>query len=246
MKRTLLVTMLFLLVGMSTCADETNELTGDGIVTVGIYVDEQASGICYIAAENMFKWMGFETKRIYAATINSGAFEHIDIFYFPGGGYGSAISDSGLQMLRDVIASGRSYIGTCGGAYFARYLGIFPGLVTGPVPGLDIGMCEVYLMKPHPITDDQPASLWILYFDSPYFVPDSGAAVDTIGFYNVSGYPALVACEYGAGRVFLTGPHPEWEENDNRDGVSAYDIFDDVESDWPMMHNAARWCLYDL
>jgi glutamine amidotransferase-like uncharacterized protein len=246
MKRTLPVIALILLMCISTCSNETNELTGDGIVTVGIYADENASGICYIAAENMFKWMGFETKRIYASTINDGNFEHIDIFYFPGGGYGSAITDTGLQMLRDVIAEGRGYIGTCAGAYFAEYLGIFLGSVGAPVPGLDFGMCEVYLVKPHPITDDQPASLWILYINSPYFEPDSGATVDTIGFYNISGYPALVACEYGTGRVFLTGPHPEWEENDTRDGVSAYDSFDDVESDWPMMYNAARWCLYDF
>ncbi len=246
MKSTLLFALMIMIIGSVNCTDKTNELTGDGIVTVGIYADEGASGICYIAAENMFKWMGFETKRIYASAINNGDFEHIDIFYFPGGSYGSAISDSGLQLLREAIASGRGYMGTCGGAHFARYLGIFPGVVTGPVPGLNIEMCEVYLLKPHPITDDQPANLWILYYNSPYFLPDSGAIVDTIGFYNISGYPALVACEYGTGRVFLTGPHPEWEEDDDRDGVSAYDSFDDVESDWPMMHNAARWCLYDL
>ncbi len=228
------------------CADEIHELTGDGIVTIGIYVDEGASGICYIAAENMFEWMGFETRRIYAADLNEGDIEHIDVFYFPGGSYGSLINDTGTQRLRDAVASGRGLMGTCGGAYFAADVGIFPGVVTGPVPGLDIEMCEVYLRKPHPITDDQPARLWIMYYHSPFFVADSNASIDTIGFYNVSGYPALVACEYGTGRVFLTGPHPEWEEDDDRDGISMYDSFDDVESDWPMMFNAARWCLFDL
>jgi len=246
--REMLLAAVFSLVfaGLNGCAEKTHELTGDGIVTIGIYADEGASGICYIAAENMFRWMGFETRRIYASTLNEGDIDHIDVFYFPGGSYGSLIDETGRQRLRDAIASGRGYMGTCGGAYFAAYLGVFPGTVTGPIPGLEIEMCEVYLKRPHPITDDQPARLWIMYINSPYFVPDSAATIDTIGFYNVAGYPALVACEYSAGRVFLTGPHPEWEEDDDRDGVSAYDSFDDVESDWPMMYNATRWCLYDL
>jgi glutamine amidotransferase-like uncharacterized protein len=246
--RGLLLSALFAFVfaGLNGCSKKTNELTGDGIVTIGIYADEGAAAVCYVAAENMFSWMGFETRRIYASTLNEGDIEHIDVFYFPGGSYGSLIDETGRQRLRDAIASGRGCIGTCGGAYFAAYLGVFPGTLTGPVPGLDLEMCEVYLIRPHPITDDQPAKLWIMYVNSPYFVPNSDAAIDTIGFYNVSGYPALVACEYGTGRVFLTGPHPEWEEDDDRDGISTYDSFDDVESDWPMMYNATRWCLYDL
>jgi glutamine amidotransferase-like uncharacterized protein len=251
-----LKTMVFLITcstiigGLCSCTRHFNELTGDGIVTVGIYAGEGASGVCYSAAEKMFQWMGFETERLYGQTINSGDIEHIDIFYFPGGNaglYDGFINDSGKQRIRDAITSGRGYIGTCGGAYYAAsYLEIFPGTLAGPIPGMTIEMCQVYLTSSHIINHDQPASIWILYYNSPYFDPDSNAIVDTVGFYNISGYPALVACHYGEGRVFLTGPHPEWEENSDRDGVSLYDTFDDVESDWPMMFNAARWCLRDF
>ena len=53
------------------------------------------------------------------------------------------------------------------------------------------------------------------------------------------------------GRVFLTGPHPEWEEDSDRDGVdyvqpSVADRFDDQGSDWDLMRNAARWCLHEI
>ncbi len=242
--------IIIIVLGLIKCGHNYNELTGDGIVTVGVYVDEGASTVCYGAAEKMFEWMGFSIERLYAVTINEGNIDNIDIFYFPGGNaglYDSYINDTGKQRLRDLINNGRAYIGTCAGAYYAaQYLEIFPATAGGPVPGLDLEMCQVYLIKPHPITNDLPAMFWIMYVNSPYFEPDSGAVMDTIGFYNVSGFPALVACEYGEGRIFLTGPHPEWEENSDRDGVSAYDNFDDVESDWPLMRSASRWCLRDL
>ncbi len=250
MKRLLLFCTIIAIFSIEHCGQKINDLTGDDIVTIGVYVDEGASSVCYIAAERMFQWMGFETERIYGVTINEGDIDHIDVFYFPGGNsalYDSYIDADGKQRLKDAIAAGRGYIGTCAGAAFAaHYLDIAPVTVGAPVPGLDMEMCQVYLIQSHPMTEDLPACFWIMYVHSPYFEPDSGAAVDTIGFYNISGLPALVACEYGRGRVFLTGPHPEWEENSDRDGVSSYDNFDDVESDWPLMKNATRWCLYDL
>src|SRR4030042_39282 len=196
---------LVLIIGIINCGHQYNEWTGDGLVTVGVYVDEGASGIGYGAAEKMFEWMGFEIEVLFATNINEGNLDDIDIFYFPGGNgalYDTYINDTGKQRLRDLIDDGRAFIGTCGGAYFAaHYLNIFPATVGAPVPGLDLGMCQVYLIKPHPITNDLPAFFWIMYANSPFFEPDSDAVIDTIGFYNVSGFQALVACEYGEGRV---------------------------------------------
>lgn len=47
--------------------------------------------------------------------------------------------------------------------------------------------------------------------------------------------------EYGAGRVFLSGPHPEIEENSFRAGTSFGEEFDDQDSDWPLMYEAIKW-----
>jgi hypothetical protein len=52
-----------------------------------------------------------------------------------------------------------------------------------------------------------------------------------------------VAKEYDQGRVFQTGPQPEWEEDATRDGVAYFDHFEDQGSDWELMRNASRWCL---
>ncbi len=68
--------------------------------------------------------------------------------------------------------------------------------------------------------------------------------MSTIARYAVTQQPAMVACRYGEGRVFLTGVHAEWEEDDDRDGVSYFDKHDDQGSDWDFMKKAVRWCLH--
>lgn len=237
----------------------------DGITTIGIYVDSGAAPACVTAARNMFEWMGYTIALLDADYVNSKDMRHIDLFYFPGGSAGPyvlEITSRGKDKIRSMIQAGSGYIGTCAGGMFAaeiqiwkgtRYsrgnLGIFTGNAIGPIPEIfddpGIGMCQVNLHKPHPITNSQPDSVWIMYYTGPFFVPGSAANIRIIGTYEITGRPALVALEYGKGRVFLTGPHPEWEEDDDRDSVSYFDNYDDLGSDWPLMRSATRWCLHE-
>jgi hypothetical protein len=55
---------------------------------------------------------------------------------------------------------------------------------------------------------------------------------------------AMIAFEYDDGRVFLSGPHPEWEEDSARDNSIGWDaVFDDFGSEWPMMLKVSLWLL---
>jgi biotin--protein ligase len=211
----------------------------------------------------MFEWMGYTVVRIDADAINHGDLQPMDVVYFPGGSSGpfqEDITPEGKEKIRQRVRDGGCFIGTCAGALFAaerviwegleesgETLALFPGTVEAPIPeilgGPQYGMCQVDLVKPHPITKGKPDSAWILYYNAPFFRPSPGAAVDIVGRYRITNDPALVAFEYGAGRVFLTGPHPEWEEDSDRDGVSYFDRFDDRGSDWELMRDATRWCL---
>lgn len=240
-------------------------LVDDGIITVGLYAGRGAARECVTAAGKMFAWMGYTVVRIDADVINENDIRHLDVLYFPGGSTGpfqEDISAQGRDKIRQLIRSGGCFIGTCAGALFAservvwegqvdtqNTLGLFPGTVEGPIPeifaGPEHGMCQVNL-SPHPITETEPDSAWILYYNGPFFRSNPGAEVDVIARYQITNDPAMVAFEYGAGRVFLTGPHPEWEEDDGRDGVSYFDRFDDQGSDWDLMLNAARWCLHEM
>ena len=242
----------------------SSELTDDGFVTVGVYADSGAADACVIAAKNMFEWMGYTVFLMDADFINNEDLQNIDIFYFPGGSpapYSRNITDQGREQIRKMIRSGSGFIGTCAGGLFAAetqvwhgvehsqgQLGIFPGTATGPIPDIfeypEIGMCQVDLHGEHPISDIGTDSLWIMFYNGPCFIPKPGSIIYTIGTYTRTGDIALAACEYGRGRVFLTGPHPEWEEDNDRDDISYFDDFDDLGSDWPLMRNAMLWCLH--
>lgn len=255
---------ILLMLDLSDCSGPLVPLD-DGITTIGIYVDSGAAPACVTAAKNMFEWMGYTIAALDANYINNKDIQHIDVFYFPGGSAGPYVLDitsKGKEKIRSMIRAGSGYIGTCAGGMFAaeiqiwkgtKYtrgnLGIFPGTAIGPIPEIfddpGIGMCQVNLHKPHPITDSQPGSSWIMFYTGPFFIPEAAANIDTIGTYEITGRLALVAFEYGKGRVFLTGPHPEWEEDHDRDSVSYFDNFDDHGSDWPLMQNATRWCLHE-
>jgi hypothetical protein len=56
----------------------------------------------------------------------------------------------------------------------------------------------------------------------------------------------MIAFGHGNGRVFLTGAHPEFEEDSDRDGADFCDHLDDRGSDWDLMKKAARWCLGEI
>jgi glutamine amidotransferase-like uncharacterized protein len=49
----------------------------------------------------------------------------------------------------------------------------------------------------------------MLYYGGPYFTSDTGSQAEILGTYNINGQPAIVAFNYGSGKVVLSGPHPE-------------------------------------
>lgn len=146
--------------------------------------------------------------------------------------------------------------------YDGIILGLFPGEGDGPVPELvpaypdpvrpvDAGfladrnwnkivMTKIDL-KPHPITDSLPEDyLMIMYWGGPMFEEVEG--VDVIGTYAVhENAPAMVAFEYGSGKVFLSGPHPEFEEESDIDGQLFDNHLYDPESEWPLLRNVVDW-----
>ena len=53
--------------------------------------------------------------------------------------------------------------------------------------------------------------------------------------------PAMIAFEYVNGRVFLTGPHPEWEEDSFRDGSVWDNILEENGSEWELCKKISLW-----
>jgi glutamine amidotransferase-like uncharacterized protein len=51
----------------------------------------------------------------------------------------------------------------------------------------------------------------------------------------------MVAFEYGEGKVFLSGPHPEIEVVSERDGSGRFDELADEGSEWPVLLAVVKW-----
>jgi len=217
------------------------------------------------ATKNMFEWMDCTVQLVKADYINNESLDSFNILCIPGGDmykYAQDISSEGKEKIRNFISDGGGYIGICGGAYFASEkviwrgnqlpmnpLGIFPGTAKGPineiVPYPDKGVVKINIVDSlHPITQSEPDSIWILYYWGPVLIPNKNANVTILGRYNKGNKePAMLAIDYGQGRVFIIGVHPEIEEDSDRDEVNLADEFDDQGSDWELMRKAVLWCL---
>jgi len=111
--------------------------------------------------------------------------------------------------VRDYVASGGRYLGTCLGGYLA-----------GATPGFDLlpGDTDRYIdLAGASVRHDGDAIIPVLwrgqrrdmYFqDGPHFVLDSEDGVEILARYTNGAIAALVA-SYGRGRVGVVGPHPE-------------------------------------
>jgi glutamine amidotransferase-like uncharacterized protein len=231
---------------------------------VALYSDRGVWSESVQATEQMFQWMGYATERLNAGDIKDGALDNFSILCVPGGNmyqYAQDLSSTGIENIKNFVRDGGGYVGICGGAYFAgekivwrgnqlpmSSLEFFPGTAKGPfddiVPYPDSGMCRVNITDTtHPITRSEPDSVWILYYWGPAFIPEDNADVTILGRYHITDQPMMLALNYGHGRAFLIGTHPEIEEDSDRDGVTFADELDDRGSDWDLMRKATLWCL---
>jgi glutamine amidotransferase-like uncharacterized protein len=231
---------------------------------VALYSDHGTWNDSVIAAQRMFEWMGSTVMLKDSESIDDGTFRDCSILCVPGGDiyqYANDISSSGKESIRDFVRNGGGYIGICGGAYLASEkviwqghqlqmtpLGIFAGSAEGPLNEIvdypNYAMCEVDILNTtHRITQHQQADASMLYYWGPALFPNRDADVTILGKYRLGGQPMMVAFQYGEGRVFLIGTHPEIEENNERDGTAFASELQDSDSEWELMREAALWCL---
>jgi len=216
------------------------------------------------AAKNMFLWMNYTVELVSANYINTIGLGNFRVLCIPGGdmyAYSEDISAKGKENIKSFTNSGGGYIGICGGAYFASEkviwrgnqlsmtpLELFLGTAEGPideiVPYPSYNMCKVNIVSStHSITQSEPNSSWMLYYWGPALIPNENIDVTILGRYDGGDKAMMLAFNYGQGRVFLIGTHPELEEDSNRDGVDFADELDDQGSDWELMRKAVLWMM---
>jgi glutamine amidotransferase-like uncharacterized protein len=219
-----------------------------------------------IAFEHFLDWKGLTHERITANEINGIELkEFYDAIYFPGGDadyYTADINSLGIVHIRELVNEGGGYMGKCAGAEFAcdklvwegiTYdypLNLFEGKAIGPIdeiaPWPDYDMTVLSMDPLNPINQFEPETEDILYWGGCWFQPYTNAQYDTLATYNAYlDRLAAINFEYGNGRVLLIEPHPEIEEDSDRDGVNVATELDDNGTDWNFLWCATDWLLGD-
>ncbi len=245
-------------------AETQNDLRG---TRAAVFFGRGMDGHSALAIGRAFQWMGCDVDVVDPDDIKRGLLADFDVLAFPGGETDpdpwNELGPAGKAKVQEFIRNGGGYVGICFGALFAA--------TSGDFWGAEIGERELYLdlfageahcgqadVAPrgswplmtdlavshcgHPITAALPERIRVVsYPNGPYFQPNKGVEVTIVATFAATGNPAMVAFEYGGGRVFLSGPHPEIEVDSDRDGSSRFDELSDQGSEWPLLLAAMRW-----
>lgn len=225
--------------------------TGMEGVRVAIYNDSGVLESSAVALLNMFRWMNAEVNYVNHTEIQQGVLDGYDIVVFPGGGtyyYSTSLGETGRNAVKEFIAEGGSYFGICGGSVFGTnsYLGLFNGYVSGAVNGSGTKLLQmiVNVNSTGPDLSGEPLTYDLLYWDSGYFYSSNSTYMSTvipITLYPQNNEPGMIACRYGNGTVFLSFPHPEYEEGSMRDGTNHFDYYNDPDSEWGLLMKVSLW-----
>jgi len=214
----------------------------------------------------MFRWMNATVEMVNSSSIKQGILDDFQIVAVPGGyayNYHLDLGYSGANAIRDFVGDGGSYWGSCAGAFYAleefewseygktttQYygLGLFPGRGVGPIIGIadwpNFAMTDVQINTTNELVDfsQEPGNQSIMYYGGPYFETEGMESITTLATYSYNDMPAMIAFEYMNGRVFLTGPHPEWEEDSFRDGSIWDNNLEENGSEWELCKKISLW-----
>jgi len=224
--------------------DKTQETNVDARAEVLLIKGERLENEASELAARLFQAeLNLSTAFVDLDALDQVDFQNVKLVYFPGGEAASIRpSEKALRRVRQAVAAGTGYMGTCAGAFIAveavttashirlgrdsYSFGVFPGLAEW---GGGEGTWPFYVDVHHPLVihssfagDIHPAmEMWFTGGTS-NLVPSYPGELqhwrvatldqDTDGI--VSGKrAAMTATVFGKGRVFLSGPHPEAQEN---------------------------------
>ncbi|MFW9961334.1 MAG: BPL-N domain-containing protein [Candidatus Thorarchaeota archaeon] len=217
-------------------------------VEVAIYNGYGILGSSRLALNNMFLWMNATTRYVVGSDIRNGTLNTCDILVFPGGSavsYRNDLEPEGLDIVRDFVRNGGSYFGICGGSLFATnaILGLFDGTYSNPVNGTGIFLTQMYVNRNSSELNmsSEPSSYQVMYWNSAFFYGDGMTTAIPIANYSNNNRPGMIAFRYGEGTVFLSSPHPEYEEGDSRDGTGFSDFLEDPDSEWSLLLRVSCW-----
>ena len=217
-----------------------------------------------MAGSKMLKWMGLEAEKIDAADVRQGRLASYDLILFPNGNmyaYTTGLKGTGYESIEEYVKTGGALILIGGSAVLLDdTFGIKPmatlSLLPGPTVPVDSEVQWPFSRKTmvgvavtnnsHPINSGMPDSFLSLRTSGdPVYRRNRYADITVLARYEDTDEIAMLALEYGRGRVFAIGVSAEHEENSYRDGFAPSHKLYDPDSEWELMKKAAAWAMGD-
>ncbi len=174
-------------------------------------------------------------ERVCAEDVCAGVLGSFDVVIFSGGtgsGQSKALKEDGRQRVVDFVKQGGGYVGICAGAYlacegFSWGLGILDAKTASPKWRRGAGMVQIELSRLGQQLLGNAKQKEVRYVNGPILVPANAAMIPAfrvLGSFRselakngtppgiMLGSPAIVAGEFGEGRVICFSPHPEQTE----------------------------------
>lgn len=272
----LLVSLLFSLLPVAAFAAPPSEDLPEGVLTdryrytgpkiadefvargaksdkkVAVYLDNGVWDLGLAHFKLLLQSANYSYKVLSAKDIQSGQLttDVYDMLLMPGGKswiYLDDLGETGAKAIRDFVASGGGYLGTCAGAFYATSnrkdsrrnntpygIGLlegtaYDGTALGTRPFVS-GMMNIdYHMK------EFKQDYRVLLLGGPAFIYTAEEArkknIRVLANFEGFASPAMISLNYGQGRVVLVGPHGEIEEGQ----ADAGRRWRDADSEWPIL-----------
>ncbi len=272
--RTVIFVLSILLVGVitpplfhydsnTTVAQKTLDMAS---ARVAIYNVQRFDNFSFIACIHLFEWMNASVELVSATQIQYGVLDRFDLLVLPAHGpstYEHDLAPIGKERIRQFLATGGSLFSVCRGTEFAVIqLGLIDATLHyfGPI-GVqchdthngELAVSEMLVNRAStgPDLSQEPDSYMVFTTGASYFEFHDDTPVIPLLSYAESGLPGVIAFRYGQGTVCLSSPHPEFEEGDDRDGLSSdhvshwptYQNLIDPDSEWNLLYKVSCWLL---
>ncbi|MDI3517913.1 MAG: hypothetical protein PWQ34_60 [Caldanaerobacter sp.] len=186
---------------------------------------------------HVLKEYGIKAEKISPKEVAKGELEKFDAIVIPGGralNQAEALGEKGRKAIKEFIKKGGGYIGICAGTYLATngegeyepYLGIVGAQVVD-IKHWNRGCGDVQVRVKsleHPVISGYYGNLTVHYENGPILkkidVPNIPSYVELASYTSdihdngpegiTPNTPALIASEYGEGRIVLFSFHPEY------------------------------------
>ncbi len=205
-----------------------------------------------MAVVNLFEWMNATVETLSPTQVSTEGLDGYDIFVMPGISPYTVFSDEmgspGLNIIQSFVEGGGAYFGIYGGYYFEwPNYGLFDVVMRVPATGVSslvhLGGISVNHASTGPDLTAEPASYSTMRWGCGFFEATDDTPINVIASYPENNLPAMVTFRNGSGAVFLSSPHPEYEEGGTRDGTTRHDDLADPDTEWGLLLKVARWLI---